>query len=154
MESGAHLVTDDNSIPFDVTKAAREQIRALGGRLYIGTEPGGCCGTSYVFSAGSRAACSDLDEFDADDAVVVMEPETTQLLSGAKLDYSGRIRPPRFRVLKNPNTQDVCPCKRSFGKPWPGSGERACRAYVPMEWDEEYDPPHHWQRQTGWHRGQ
>lgn len=72
------------------------------------------------------------------------------VLTCATLDYSGRLRPPRFRVINNPNTEHVCPCRRSFGQPWPGPRQATCRCYQPMPWDSTYDPPAEWKRRTGW----
>jgi hypothetical protein len=72
------------------------------------------------------------------------------VLPGATLDYAGRLKPPRFRVLRNPNTTHVCACRRSFGEPWPGPRQPACRSYQPMPWDDHYDPPIAWKRQTGY----
>lgn len=139
--------------PFAVTPAAIDQIVALGG-VRIDVEPGGCCGTTYVYAqldpapdqreGDERYGCPGAWLDVADAAGVVM--------SGATLDYAARQRPPRFRVLNNPNTEHTCRCRRSFGQPWPGPRQPTCRAYAPMPWDHDYEPPSPWQRQTGWTR--
>jgi hypothetical protein len=49
--------------------------------------------------------------------------------------YGARLKPPRFRVLVNPNTPLRCPCRRSFGVEWPGREQPDCQSYVPMPWD-------------------
>ena len=36
--------------PLTVTRAAVGQIEMLGGSLLVDVEPGGCCGTTFVFS--------------------------------------------------------------------------------------------------------
>lgn len=119
--------------PFGVTAAAVEQIEAVGGTVRVDVEPGGCCGSTYVFSAGP-AAVADVG-FGCPGAVLAVSPAALPLLTGARLDYSGRVKPPRFRVLGNPNTPERCPCNRSFGAPWPGRGQPGCRAATPMPWD-------------------
>lgn len=119
-------------LPFTLTDAARDQIRALGGHLRIALEAGGCCGTAYVFTLEDVA--SDL-HFAIDDFVIRLSPEAVLILEGAHLDYGARIKPPRFRVLRNPNTPERCACNRSFGKPFPGKATPQCRAYEPMPWN-------------------
>lgn len=169
---------EDLAPPFTVTASAVEQILALGGRLLIGVEPGGCCGTAYVFSLPEDDAVHPLDathpdgptpsvgvavngSVEPDDGVAVFRcgeaqvrvtPAALDVLRGATLDHGIRQRPPRFRVMRNPNTPLTCPCRRSFGAPWPGPGQPECRSYLPMPWDETFEPPAPWRRQTGWVR--
>lgn len=158
--------------PFTVTASAVDTILTLGGRLLIGVETGGCCGTAYVFSlpeddavypvvatpSVSPAVSGDVAP---DDGVVVFRcgkaqvrvtAQALDVLRGATLDHVERLRPPRFRVLRNPNTPLTCPCRRSFGAPWPGPGSLQCRSYLPMPWDGAFEPPAPWRRQTGWVR--
>ncbi len=119
--------------PFAVTPAAVEQIEAVGGTVRVDVEGGGCCGLTYVFTSG-RPAASD-HRFGCPGAVLCVSEDALPLLTGARLDYSGRVKPARFRVLGNPNTPQRCPCNRSFGRQWPGRGEPDCRATTPMPWD-------------------
>lgn len=119
--------------PFAVTGAAVEQIEAVGGSVRVDVEDGGCCGRTYVFTPAPPAA-SDRG-FGCRGAVLAVSESALPLLTGARLDYSARIKPPRFRVIGNPNTPDRCPCNRSFGREWPGRGQPECRAYEPMPWD-------------------
>ncbi|WP_394163048.1 HesB/IscA family protein [Galactobacter valiniphilus] len=135
--------------PFTVSRAAIDQIEALGGTVRIGVEPGGCAGSSLNFALPGPGA-SRAVRFGCPGAWLEVEPAALEALRGATLDYSARIRPPRFRVLRNPSTSNACPCKRSFGDPWPGAGHPACRAYLPMPWDDEFEPPERWKRQTGY----
>ncbi len=137
--------------PFAVTRAAIERIAELGGAVQIDVEPGGCSGLVFVY----RAADPDPPEasfarFGCLGAWLWVSARAAPHLVGATLDHSSSIRPPRFRVLRNPSTPLVCPCKRSFGDPWPGPGQSSCRSYQPMPWDQTYEPPARWRRQTGW----
>ena len=43
-----------------------------------------------------------------------------RLLPSATLDYSARIKPPRFRSIGIPDTPRRCPRNHSFGTQWPG----------------------------------
>ena len=119
--------------PFVVTPAAVAQIEAVGGSVRVDVAAGGCCGRAYEFNAGP--AGGDDEGFGCPGAVLAVSPAALPLLTGARLDYSARIKPPRFRVLGNPNTPDRCPCNRSFGAEWPGRGHPDCRATTPMPWD-------------------
>lgn len=118
--------------PFAVTTAAVEQIEAVGGAVRVDLQAGGCCGSTYVFTA-EPAARADLT-FGCPGALLAVSRGALQVLTGAKLDYSGRMKPPRFRVIGNPNTPERCPCNRSFGDQWPGRGQPDCRARTPMPW--------------------
>lgn len=140
--------------PFTVTRAAIDEITALGGALLLDLEEGGCCGTAYAFSLleDPDAAPADTGRYGCEGAWLLISPRAAVVLEGATLDHRARSRPPRFAVLRNPNTPEVCPCRRSFGSAWPGRGQPGCRSYLPMPWDDEFEPPSAWQRQTGWRR--
>ncbi|EWS81362.1 iron-sulfur cluster assembly accessory protein [Brachybacterium phenoliresistens] len=139
--------------PFTVTRAAVAQIVALGGAVHIGLGSGGCCGTVYAYAVlENPAEASGAALFGCPGAWLLVAPEALDVLTGSTLDYSARIRPPRFRVLRNPRTEHVCPCRRSFGTAWPGAGSASCRSYEPMPWDAEFEPPQRWVKQTGWRR--
>ena len=118
--------------PFVVTPAAVRQIEALGGSVRVDIATGGCCGSTYVFTA-DPAARTDV-AYGCPGAVLAVSPVALPVLTGARLDYSARIKPPRFRVIGNPNTPERCPCNRSFGEQWPGRGQPDCRANTPMPW--------------------
>lgn len=140
--------------PFAVTPAAVEQIEALGGAVLIDVEAGGCCGSTYAFRVveDPDAAVVESDRYGCPGAWLFVGTGVREVMPGATLDYSSRLKPPRFRVLRNPNTDDVCACRRSFGSPWPGPGQPGCRSYSPMPWDTEFDPPSRWKKQTGYGR--
>ncbi|MFC0672347.1 HesB/IscA family protein [Brachybacterium hainanense] len=137
--------------PFTVTLAAISRIEELGGALLVDAEPGGCSGTAWVFTVPGDAPPGS-QRYGCPGAYLHVSTAASDLLADARLDYAVRIRPPRFRVLQNPNTPLTCPCRRSFGRAWPGAGDPACRPYEPMPWDEDFVPPARWVRQTGWHR--
>lgn len=119
--------------PFEVSRAAIDQIEVVGGAVRLTLEVGGCCGLTYSF-LDAKGEASD-ERFGCVGAELYVPPGAIAVLRGAQLDFSGRIRPPRFRVLGNPNTPDRCPCNRSFGTQWPGRGHPGCRAKTPMPWD-------------------
>lgn len=138
--------------PFQVTRAAIDEIERLGGALRIELEEGGCCGLTYTYAklpTDYTLAPGD-QQYGCPGAWLIVGGRVAALLPGAKLDYSDRIKPPRFRVIGNPNTPEICACRRSFGQPWPGPRQPTCRSYLPMPWDTQYDPPRQWKRQTGY----
>lgn len=138
--------------PFTVTGNAIEQISTLGGAVRIDVEEGGCCGSTYVFEQWEREApVPDGDaRYGCPGAWLLVGPGAAAVLAGSTLDYGARLKPPRFRVLHNPNPAHVCACRRSFGRPWPGPGQPDCRSYQPMPWDDGFQPPTGWRRQTGY----
>lgn len=142
--------------PFTVTRAVIDEITALGGTLLLDLEEGGCCGTAYAFSlpTDTTSLPDGTRRYGCAGAWLYVSPQAAEVMEGATLDHRARTRPPRFSVLRNPNTPELCPCRRSFGQPWPGRGEHRCRSYLPMPWDDEFEPPTAWRRQTGWRPGQ
>lgn len=98
---------------------------------------GGCCGTAYDFAVHPVTSTDEV--FGCEGAWLVVSRAAMEILPGTKLDYSDRVRPPRFRVINNPSTPLRaplrCPCNRSFGSAWPGRCQPSCRAKTPMPWD-------------------
>jgi len=120
--------------PLLLTPAARDKIIELGGTLVIHLEPGGCCGTTFVFA---RALEHHDLSFAFEGLTLGMEPALLTLLGGSsKLDYGAKLVPPRFRILRLHPTLERCACNRSFGQPFPGKVTPQCRAYTAMPWDE------------------
>ena len=146
-------MTDANVLPpFQVSHSAVQAIQDLGGAVRIDIEDGGCCGTTYVFELvdpQSDAVAQDA-QYGCPGAWLFVSPTAAPILKDAVLDYGAALKPPRFRIPRNPNVDNVCACRRSFGDPWPGPRQPACRSYMPMPWDTEYEPPRAWRRQTGW----
>lgn len=139
---------------FTVTEAAVDAIASLGGAVLVDLEDGGCCGTAYAYRLvdADSPAPADSERYGCDGAWLHVSPAADTVLEGATLDYGVRLKPPRFRVVRNPNTPETCSCRRSFGAPWPGPGQPGCRSYMPMPWDTDYEPPAAWRRQTGYRR--
>lgn len=140
--------------PFSVTRSAIHAIESFGGAVRIDLEDGGCCGTTYSFSlvdADSDTVAGDA-QYGCPDAWLFVSQAAAPVLPGATLDYGANLKPPRFRIPRNPNLANGCACRRSFGKPWPGPRQPTCRSYEPMPWDTEYDPPKEWLGRTGWAR--
>ena len=122
-----------------LTESAAQKILELTGGadgrgLRIRLLPGGCCGTYYHFVIDDLRPGDMVVE--ASGAQVLLEPEVYPVLKGSRLDCGPALKPPRFRVLRNPNTPQKCPCGRSFGRPYPGRKSPQCQAYRPMPWDE------------------
>lgn len=123
-----------------LTEAAVQRINHLmshDGRPLVGLRiqlhQGGCCGTSYHFVLDTPKPGDQVITHDP--VRLLLAPDAAPVLTGAKLDYGPRLKPPRFRVLRNPNTPHRCACGRSFGSPYPGRSTPQCQAYLPMEWD-------------------
>lgn len=100
--------------PFEVTTAAVDQITALGA-VRLSLAAGRCCGTTYVFTQVADERAPGVTRFGCAGAWLHVDDDALDLLRGARLDYTPQSKPPRFRVLANPNTPQVCPCRRSFG---------------------------------------
>ncbi|MFZ5818040.1 MAG: HesB/IscA family protein [Bacillota bacterium] len=114
----------------------RELTRSRGDRsgLRIELLPGGCCGTYYHFTVDQPRPTDLLIR--ESDACLLLVPAVYALVRGSRLDYDPHLKPPRFRLLRNPNTPERCACGRSFGQPYPGRATPQCQAYRPMDWDE------------------
>lgn len=139
--------------PFTVTRSAVEAIEAFGGAVRIDVIPGGCSGTTYGFQLAPDEVDDDATlRYGCPGAWLLVTERASAVMEGATLDYGATLKPPRFRVTCNPNVEEVCACRRSFGEPWPGPGQPECRSYLPMPWDKSYVPPERWQRQTGYSR--
>jgi iron-sulfur cluster assembly accessory protein len=119
--------------PFQVSQAAITQIEAAGGSVRIDISPGGCCGRKYLFTADVPDVGDHV--FGCPGATLALSPIALATLTGARLDYGARLKPPRFRITANPNTPLRCPCNRSFGAEWPGRGQPDCQSELPMPWD-------------------
>jgi iron-sulfur cluster assembly accessory protein len=120
--------------PFEVTPAAIDKITNLDGQLRLDVQQGGCCGWTYVFEQSPPHG--DDAVFGCPGAELSVSSDALDVMAAARLDYNDKIKPPRFRVLRNPNTPDRCPCNRSFGREWAGRGQVGCRAKCVMPWDE------------------
>jgi iron-sulfur cluster assembly accessory protein len=101
-----------------LTPRAARQIRsmqteqnALGKRLRVLVESGGCSGFQYGMS---------FDEPKAEDAngesegvEIVMDPSSLAYLDGSVVDFDDGLHGKGFEI-KNPNAQSTCGCGKSF----------------------------------------
>jgi iron-sulfur cluster assembly accessory protein len=80
--------------------------------LRVAVRPGGCSGLSYEMFFDTDVAADDLaSEFG--DVKVVVDPASSQYLTGASLDYKDGLQDAGF-TINNPNTTRTCGCGQSF----------------------------------------
>ena len=104
--------------PFRVSAAAMKRIAEItaseskGAALRVEVLAGGCKGFQYRFDL-----TRDIEENDlvtgSDDALVVIDPSSLELLAGAELDYKDTLMGSYFEV-QNPNANSSCGCGTSF----------------------------------------
>jgi iron-sulfur cluster assembly accessory protein len=114
-----------------LSPAAVNEIQRLG-TLRLDLAEGGCCGTYYHFSRERRRPGDLVTSVGA--AELSLSPQAAPVVAGSVLDFGSTLKPPRFRLLRNPNAPLRCPCGRSFGQPYPGRPTARCQAYWPMPW--------------------
>ncbi len=83
-----------------------------GAMLRISVEGGGCSGFQYKFDVAHDRSADDL-VIARDDAVVLVDPTSVDLLSGAEVDFVDDLIGASFRV-NNPNATASCGCGTSF----------------------------------------
>jgi iron-sulfur cluster insertion protein len=80
--------------------------------LRVAVRPGGCSGLSYEMFFDTDVSADDVaTEFG--DVKVVVDPASSQYLSGASLDYKDGLQEAGF-TINNPNTTRTCGCGQSF----------------------------------------
>ncbi len=80
--------------------------------LRVAVRPGGCSGLSYEMFFDSDVAADDVSsEFGG--VKVVVDPASSQYLTGASLDYKDGLQGAGF-TINNPNTTRTCGCGQSF----------------------------------------
>ena len=80
--------------------------------LRVAVRPGGCSGLSYEMFFDSDVSVDDIaTEFG--DVRVVVDPASSQYLSGASLDYKDGLQEAGF-TINNPNVTRTCGCGQSF----------------------------------------
>jgi iron-sulfur cluster assembly accessory protein len=80
--------------------------------LRVAVRPGGCSGLSYEMFFDTDVSPDDLTtEFG--DVRVVVDPASSQYLTGASLDYKDGLQEAGF-TINNPNTTRTCGCGQSF----------------------------------------
>ena len=80
--------------------------------LRVAVRPGGCSGMSYEMFFDSDVAADDI-ETEYGPVKVVVDPASSQYLTGASLDYKDGLQGAGF-TINNPNTTRTCGCGQSF----------------------------------------
>jgi iron-sulfur cluster insertion protein len=105
-------------IMMTMTSAAEDKIRELmqeepdtvGLRVFV--KGGGCHGYQYGMSFESTMTEDDT-VIEKGDVKLIMDPQSTPLLSGVEVDYVETLQGSGF-ALKNPNAKTTCGCGSSF----------------------------------------
>ena len=113
------FTVQDASTVFTLTDAAADKVKSLieaeGNpelALRVAVRPGGCSGLSYEMFFDTDVAADDLaSEFG--EVRVVVDPASSQYLTGASLDYKDGLQGAGF-TINNPNTTRTCGCGQSF----------------------------------------
>jgi iron-sulfur cluster assembly accessory protein len=80
--------------------------------LRVAVRPGGCSGLSYEMFFDSDRAADDV-EATFGEVKVVVDPQSSQFLEGASLDYKDGLQGAGF-TINNPNATRTCGCGQSF----------------------------------------
>ena len=80
--------------------------------LRVAVRPGGCSGMSYEMFFDSDRASDDI-ETEYGPVKVVVDPASSQYLTGATLDFKDGLQGAGFSI-NNPNTTRTCGCGQSF----------------------------------------
>ena len=81
--------------------------------LRVAVRPGGCSGFSYEMFFDGDIAAEDETATYLEDVKVVVDPQSSQLLEGATLDYKDGLNQAGFSIT-NPNASRTCGCGQSF----------------------------------------
>jgi iron-sulfur cluster assembly accessory protein len=81
--------------------------------LRVAVRPGGCSGFSYEMFFDGDIANDDETATYFDEVKVVVDPQSSQLLEGATLDYKDGLNQAGFSIT-NPNATRTCGCGQSF----------------------------------------
>lgn len=80
--------------------------------LRVAVKPGGCSGFNYDMFFDTEFASDDLiSEFHS--VKVVVDPASSELLTGSTLDYTDGLQGAGFHIT-NPNATRTCGCGNSF----------------------------------------
>jgi iron-sulfur cluster insertion protein len=80
--------------------------------LRVAVRPGGCSGLSYEMFFDTDVAADDLAS-DQGGVKIVVDPASSQHLTGASLDYKDGLQGAGF-TINNPNVSRTCGCGQSF----------------------------------------
>ena len=102
-------ITDTASVKVKELLEAEENPELV---LRVAVRPGGCSGLSYEMFFDSDVAADDLaTEYGG--VKVVVDPASSEYLTGASLDYKDGLQGAGF-TINNPNTTRTCGCGQSF----------------------------------------
>ena len=97
-------------------RGVRRCIRETIQHLRVAVEGGGCSGFQYVFNMVDAAAPEADDQvFERDDAVVIVDSVSLDMMRGSTIDFETELIRSGFVVLNNPNAEAGCGCGVSFG---------------------------------------
>jgi iron-sulfur cluster assembly protein len=91
---------------------ARRAIPGLHLRLGV-KGSGGCAGFQYFLDYESVDKRPSDIQFEFDSVIVLIDPKSLKLLSGATIDYESSLLKQSF-VIDNPNERKRCGCGKSF----------------------------------------
>ncbi len=104
----------------DISPNAAQRISTLlaaepvpGSKFRIAVDGGGCSGFQYRFAVDAQEPTPEDRVFQKDDAVVVIDEVSLQLLGGSQIDYVESLAGAAFEI-KNPNSTSSCGCGNSF----------------------------------------
>jgi len=80
--------------------------------LRVAVRPGGCSGLSYEMFFDTDVSADDATS-EAGGIKVVVDPASSQYLTGASLDYKDGLQGAGF-TINNPNVTRSCGCGQSF----------------------------------------
>ena len=80
--------------------------------LRVAVRPGGCSGFSYEMFFDTDVAADDVSS-EFGEVKVVVDPASSQYLTGASLDYKDGLQGAGF-TINNPNVTRTCGCGQSF----------------------------------------
>jgi len=111
-------MTDAQATDILVSERAAQRIgqilqgEANGAMLRVSVEGGGCSGFQYKFDIERERAEDDL-VIARGDAVVLVDPVSSQFMAGAEIDFVDDLIGASFRI-NNPNATASCGCGTSF----------------------------------------
>ncbi|MBI3126353.1 MAG: iron-sulfur cluster insertion protein ErpA [Candidatus Tectomicrobia bacterium] len=102
-----------------ITPAAQEKVNEIlkaegkaGHGLRVAVTAGGCSGHSYGLYFDEKAEAGDI-VIKAEGFDIFVDPQSLQLLAGARIDYVDSIQGAGFKI-ENPNATSSCGCGKSF----------------------------------------
>jgi iron-sulfur cluster assembly accessory protein len=81
--------------------------------LRVQVDNGGCHGFQYKIDTTEKTEKDDI-LFEHNDAKVLIDPITLDMIRGSTLDYLDELIGSSFQIVGNPNAESSCGCKISF----------------------------------------